>query len=493
MNNNFKSNSRKIVDALFEEVKAILSILPNLIKHCFEALNKRLRFSITFKTTTIHTFFLTITLFFNTLLVTAAVFGLLLYRDYEFMNKSINSISAKLGASVDIIPEEKLKDMSMDYSMDITIFNKSEEINYTTALDRQSVFLNKHINKSNIGFTLDDRNNTVLALMTSKPAISDDIYYIQLNKSINDYIPILLISMSVIASLNLLVIISSGVRLSRTTKKMLKPVDNMTRIAKSISISALDTRLDVVQSHDELKDLAETFNDMLDRIESAYEHQNQFVSDASHELRTPIAVIQGYANMLNRWGKDDRAVLEESINAIKSEAENMKELVEKLLFLARTDKNTQKIEKEEFPLNELIDEIVRETRMIDDKHMFLCERNDAVIIDADKALIKQALRIFIDNSIKYTPDNGLIKLLSTNTGTGVAITVQDNGIGMSKEDLPRIFDRFYRCDKARTRQMGGTGLGLSIAKWIIGRHNGHIEIESVLNAGTKLIISLPYK
>ncbi|MDP4090939.1 MAG: ATP-binding protein [Bacillota bacterium] len=387
------------------------------------------------------------------------------------------------------IPEEKFLELSKDYGMDITIFNSNKDISFTTASSESSVFFSKNTN----GFSLDGRDNNAYVMMDKKLGSGDSIYYIQLRRPITNYIPILPIAVSIVSALNILIIITSGIKLSRTSRKMLKPIDNMTNTAKSISISALDKRLDVVQSHDELKDLAETFNDMLDRIEKSYEQQNQFVSDASHELRTPIAVIQGYANMLNRWGKDDKAVLEESINAIKSEAENMKELVEKLLFLARADKNTQKIEKDEFPLNGLIDEIMRETRMIDSKHMFLCDRNDEVIIDADRTLIKQALRIFIDNSIKYTPENGLIKLNSINNGSGIILIIQDNGIGIPKEDLPHIFDRFYRCDKARTRQMGGTGLGLSIAKWIIGRHNGNIQVESGLNLGTKIIIYLPYR
>lgn len=489
MNRDFSKNFKKLVESILEVVKEVLSVLPNLIKHFFETLNKRLRFSITFKTTAIHTVSLTLALLFNTLLIVGGVFGLLVYRDYEFMSRSINTIAGKFSDGSAIIPENGFQEMSRDYGMDITVFGKDEKINFTTASDKQTVFFSKNVN----GFGLDGRNNMAFALMSKKIALNDNIYYIQISRSLITYMPILLFALCIVASLNLIVVISSGIKLSRTTKKMLRPIDNMTNTAKSISINALDTRLDVVQSHDELKDLAETFNDMLDRIEKSYEQQNQFVSDASHELRTPIAVIQGYANMLNRWGKDDKAVLEESINAIKSEAENMKGLVEKLLFLARADKNTQKIEKSEFALNELVDEIMRETRMIDEKHMFLCDRNDAAIINADRTLIKQSLRVFIDNSIKYTPENGLIKLSSTNLGTGMMLIVQDNGIGISREDLPRIFDRFYRCDKARTRQMGGTGLGLSIAKWIIGRHNGNIQVESVLNAGTKIIIFLPYK
>lgn len=280
---------------------------------------------------------------------------------------------------------------------------------------------------------------------------------------------------------------------SKTSKKMLAPVEEMTRTVKKISVDAFDTRLNVSGSKDELKDLAETFNDMIDRIQKSYELQNQFVSDASHELRTPIAVIQGYANLLDRWGKDDKNVLDESITAIKNESENMKNLVENLLFLARGDKNTQKIEMEEFLLNELIDEIIKETKLIDDKHTIFCRNNLQVKINADRKLLKEAIRIFIHNSIKFTPADGTIELRTELKKKNITIVVEDTGVGISKEDLPHIFNRFYTTDKSRTKNAAGNGLGLSIAKWIIEKHKGIIDVESTLGKGTKITVSLPLK
>ena len=274
---------------------------------------------------------------------------------------------------------------------------------------------------------------------------------------------------------------------------MLLPIKNMTKATRAISVNALEKRLNVSTSHDELKQLAETFNEMLNRIQNSYEMQNQFVSDASHELRTPIAVIQGYANMLYRWGKDDKAVLDESITAIKSESYNMQQLVEKLLFLARSDKKTQKVYKEDFCINELITEIIKETKLIDVSHEISSEINENLSVYADKNLLKQALRIFIDNSIKYTPIGGTIKLNSYIKRSNLTIEIIDTGIGIAKDDLPHIFTRFYRCDKSRAKESGGTGLGLSISKWIIGKHNGSILVESKLGMGTKITIGLPMK
>ena len=312
-------------------------------------------------------------------------------------------------------------------------------------------------------------------------------YYIK-NISPKDYIYIL---GTILVIFNIIGIISIIIISSRTSKRLLSPIYYMTNTVKEISINDLHKRLDVSGSKDELKDLAKTFNDMLDRIQNSVELQNQFVSDASHELRTPISVIQGYANLLDRWGKDDRQVLEESVSAIKSESENMKVLVENLLFLARGDKNSQKINKEKFPISELISEVLKETKLIDSHHNILTEKNEEFIINADKNLIKESIRIFIDNSIKYTPFNGTIKLNSYKKNNKAVIIIEDTGIGIPKDDIPHIFNRFYRVDKSRTKKDGGTGLGLAIAKWIIDNHKGTIHVDSTLNVGTTIKIELP--
>lgn len=312
-------------------------------------------------------------------------------------------------------------------------------------------------------------------------------HYIK-NNSPQDYIFIL---GTILGIFNILGIISIVLISSRTSKRLLSPIYYMTQTVKEISINDLHKRLDISGSKDELKDLAKTFNDMLDRIQNSVELQNQFVSDASHELRTPISVIQGYANLLDRWGKDDRQVLEESISAIKSESKNMKILIENLLFLARGDKNSQNTHKENFKINELISEILKETELIDSNHNILNEKNEEFIINGDKNLIKEAIRIFADNSIKYTPTGGKIKLNSYKNNNKAIIIIEDTGIGISKDDLKYIFNRFYQVDKARTKQDGGTGLGLSIAKWIIDNHNGKIDVNSTLNVGTTIKIELP--
>lgn len=326
----------------------------------------------------------------------------------------------------------------------------------------------------------------IFSMMSAGITISFN-YYIK-EYPPEDYQVLLGVILWVFNILGLISIVFFG---SKASRKLLAPIKTMTNTVEEISINALHKRLDVTGSKDELKDLAKTFNEMLDRIENSVELQNQFISDASHELRTPIAVIQGYADLLARWGKDEPLVLEESIEAIKSEGENMNFLVEKLLFLARGDKNKQKIEKENFPLCQVINEIIKETKLIDPNHQILNDQNEDFMIYADRKLIKEAIRIFMENSIKFTPQMGIIKLNLYRKNKKAIISIDDNGVGISKEDLPYIFNRFYRADKSRTKSSGGTGLGLAIAKWIINNHEGKINVWSELNYGTIVRIELP--
>lgn len=237
-----------------------------------------------------------------------------------------------------------------------------------------------------------------------------------------------------------------------------------------------------------MKDLAITFNEMLDRLELYMNQQKQFVSDASHELRTPIAIIQGYTEMLERWGKDDPAILEESINSLSQETANMKELLEKLLFLSRSDKKTLKVEKEPFNLSVLCHEVIKETGFIDDEHDILAKITEDVMLSGDRGLIKELIRILVDNALKYTPEGGSITLGCNISKQNVILSIQDTGIGIAREHIPHLFERFYRIDEARNKSTGGTGLGLAIAMQIIKVHDAQISVTSELNQGTSFLI-----
>lgn len=278
-----------------------------------------------------------------------------------------------------------------------------------------------------------------------------------------------------------------------TSKRILKPIDKITNTAKNISVNDLNKRIDVGVADDELGRLAVTFNEMIGRLDESFKKQNRFVSDASHELRTPIGVIQGYINLIDRWGKYDENVLDESIKAMKIEINNMTYLIEELLFLARGDSGTVKLHKEEFNLSDLIEETVKDSKLIDTSHIIASEADSTISLSADRKMIKQMLRALVDNSMKFTPDNGEIKISAGRISGKIRIIVKDTGIGIPKEDIEKIFNRFYRVDKARSKDTGGTGLGLSIVNWIVEVHNGIIKAESESGSGTSIIIDLPEK
>lgn len=242
----------------------------------------------------------------------------------------------------------------------------------------------------------------------------------------------------------------------------------------------------------DLQGLEDAINSLIKRTRDSYSQQIRFVSDASHELRTPIAVVKGYTDMLDRWGKKDEKILDESIAAIKSETDSMNKLVEQLLFLARGDSGKTKLTFERFSLSDMMREVYEESLMIDSKHQWDISAKDEVTAFGDVAMLKQATRILVDNAAKYTPEgNPVILKAMTDKNGAPTIVVQDNGIGIAGQDMSHIFDRFYRSDPARSRQQGGTGLGLSIAKWIVDRHNGYFEVVSREEIGTRISIHLP--
>jgi len=324
---------------------------------------------------------------------------------------------------------------------------------------------------------------------------------------------------AVLMGLQLISLINSLFAVNRLASRTLQPIYELTRTAartisteqvrpqperetlsldgtiktlNTITENRLDTRIVIASERQELKGLATAINEMLDRLDAAYHSQLRFVSDASHELRTPIAVIQGYANMLDRWGKEDEKTLQESIDAIKAEAADMQDLVEQLLFLARTDNDSIRLRTSLVDLSALAEEVLMETKMIDETHAYESSIIPELTVYGDAQLIKQAMRIFVDNAIKYTPAGERICIAANRDGENVALSVSDNGIGIPEKDLPFIFDRFFRADQSRARKTGGTGLGLSIAKWIVDRHGGHVELLSRKEIGTRIVLILPY-
>ena len=275
-------------------------------------------------------------------------------------------------------------------------------------------------------------------------------------------------------------------------QKIVRPIKNIIRTTEKITTDDLNQRIEEPKQDDELKTLTQIINQMLDRLENSFENQTKFVSDASHELRTPLAIIKGYAEIIKKRRFSDEEIFEESIDSIINETENMKNLVQKLLFLAKGEitkinTNFQIIEMKEF-----VQQIHTDTEVSSKSHKFYLEKNEEYKVEADVTLLQQAIRALIENAIKYSEENTNIYIESIiKDGKKGIVSIRDEGVGISEEDTKRIFDRFYRVDDSRTKATGGTGLGLAIVKRIVEIHRGEIEILSELGKGTKISIILP--
>jgi len=248
---------------------------------------------------------------------------------------------------------------------------------------------------------------------------------------------------------------------------------------------------------EDLASIEIALNRLLRQMQEAKLQQMRFVNDASHELRTPIAVIQGYVNMLDRWGKSDEAVLNESIEALKSESEHMQDLVEQLLFLARGDSGRNTMKRVDVNLAQVTTDVWEESLMIDSSHVYVlgfderCRDDARYLVTGDATMLKQSIRIVVQNAAKYSPAGTTITFGVEQTNGGAACSVTDEGIGMSAEAASHAFERFYRADSARESGSSGSGLGLSIAKWVVDNHGGTIDILSREGVGTRVTITVP--
>lgn len=476
-----------LIPAVFKCLGFILKFIKQMLGGLGLGFKKLLRFSLTFKITFVYGIIISIILFLSS---TSILFGFrffLIYNAQREIERSRDIILEHMEEGLQV-PQDKIDIISESQNIAIAVFDEGKNIIYPSKDNNSPKFYGQF----NSPTVLRPGNNDIVVL-SNEINLGENILYLQLSKDLaseDAFLYILFIVLLAATIIGIIVIIVIGFKLSQ---KMLSPIKDMTERVNAITVHNLDTRLDINGAYDELRDLAVTFNEMFDKIQASYEKQNRFVSDASHELRTPISVIQGYINLLDRWGKGDKEVLDESIVAIKGESEAMKDLIEKLLFLARSDKNLLNLQKEDFYINELIDEIIFETKLIDSNHTIIGETNGNISFNADRKLIKQALRIFIDNSVKFTPKGGTIRVTSSLQKRQLLVVVEDTGVGIPKEDIDHVFNRFYRSDKSRTKETGGHGLGLSIAKLIIVEHGGHLKVESKVDVGTKIKAFLPIR
>ena len=275
------------------------------------------------------------------------------------------------------------------------------------------------------------------------------------------------------------------------SKAITKPIKNIVKIAKKINSEDLKERIEVPKREDELQNLTLIINEMLDRLEFSFENQTKFVSDASHELRTPLAIIKGYAEIIKKRRLTNEEIFEESIDSIINETDNMRNLVQKLLFLAKGEITKINTNFVKIDINEMVTQIYSDTVISMTTHQFHLEKGEDFSIQGDETLLQQAIRALIENAVKYS-EKGTNVYIKSELKDGIGrISVRDEGVGISEEDAKRVFDRFYRVDLSRTKATGGTGLGLAIVKRIVEIHDGKIEVESKVGKGTEIIIVLP--
>lgn len=297
-------------------------------------------------------------------------------------------------------------------------------------------------------------------------------------------------SLLMLAPLLLLAAGSGGYWLSR---KALRPVDAITRTARSIGGTNLSDRLEKLTTGDELQRLSDTLNQMLGRIESAFLRVTQFTADASHELRTPVSVMRTSAELALRKPRTD-AEYRDSLAQILAESEKVSQLIEQLLVLARADAASPSIPMHRIDLAEPLRNACLHSKVAADaKGLAFREFIQArpLWVQGDAASLERLFLILLDNAVKYTPTGGQIEVRLTSEDQFAVAEVRDTGIGIAPEDIPRVFDRFYRADPARTRESGGIGLGLAIGRWIAQAHQGEIQIESGGSQGSVFRVRMP--
>jgi len=276
------------------------------------------------------------------------------------------------------------------------------------------------------------------------------------------------------------------------SRRVLTPIKTMNELAREIAFEKMEGRISPGTADDELNELAKTLNDMFDRLQVGINRQKQFVSDASHELRTPAAVIKGYIEFIETYGTADEALLKENLKVIGSEAQNMQALLENLLFLSRTDQHRQKLNKKNLDLDDIVGDVMSKMKTVVKTHTVELLKNDPAKIFGDETTIRQMMRIFLDNAVKYTPEGGKISVSSARDGDKILLAVSDSGIGIAPENQKKIFDRFFRIDSEDlVSEANGSGLGLSIAKWIADSHGISISVDSEPGKGTTFTLTIP--
>ena len=274
--------------------------------------------------------------------------------------------------------------------------------------------------------------------------------------------------------------------------RSLRPLRRITESAREITDgSDLSRRIQLSPGRDEVHELADTFNDMMGRLERSFDAERQFTSDASHELRTPVTVILAECEMAEKMPEDTEAV-QESVTEIHKQARKMSELIGKLLAYTRLEQGTRRIDREELDLSGLVEDVCEEQRTVAARNIRIeCETSHDVLVNGDVALLISLVQNLVTNAVKYGKDGGHVWVKVYSEGSKACVSVRDDGIGIGEEDLACIWNRFYQADRSRSDESRGIGLGLSLAQQIARLHGGRITASSRPGEGSEFIFSMP--
>lgn len=390
-----------------------------------------------------------------------------------------------------IFADSMIEKMSRE-DITVTIFDKSGKMVFNSRGTHQP------LHKTTAFAVKNERNGKFDGMVGREAIISDHtghrIGYVQVaNAMTNFHATMARITHTIYAVAIAALIISFALGFWMASR-FLRPIKRITTTIDLVnSEPQSDVQIEQINSNDEMSHLINEFNAMLDRIQRFIDQQTDFVGDVSHELRTPVAVLEGHLKLLNRWGKDDPEVLDESLAASLQETQRMKSLIQEMLDLTRADQVDTMYAGSVVEVQQLAHQVVSDMSMIHpDFNITLEDELDGPSwVKMYRNHLEQVMIILIDNAVKYSKDRKEIHVSLGNNEVEVSLAIQDFGEGISPENMSRVFGRFYRVDKARSREKGGNGLGLAIAKQLIDGYHGEISVDSSLGYGSIFRINLP--
>lgn len=423
-------------------------------------------------------------LFFSSYIKNAA------YLDIEvingFINYEMNGIEEKLkkGENFEEIFLEALEECPKIQGITVIFKNTGKYYSY----DLKEEFINL-LNETNIYEEIQSLGFYKYEFLNKKIEIDGkNTIEILIIKDMKEDRKIILSILEASFVLIFITIITSIVIAKRFYNKIIPPLENLRDITNKVNLENMNYKLESKNNFVEFNSIINSYNNMLKRLQSQTEAQINFVNSASHEMKTPIFIISGYINLIKRWGIENKDIVIEALNSIEEETKNMSSLISKLLFLAKDDYDEK--ENKNFNISKAITEIINDLKIIypNQKINFSSKKS---FINSDYHLIRQLFLNLIENAIKYGRDKEIY--INIRENKNIIVDIIDNGEGISQENLKHIFDRFFRVDKPRSREMKSHGLGLSIVKKIVETLNIDLDIRSELNKGTIVTLTLPLK